>query len=113
MLVPVDRFWDASYDTCMNWQAIGLVLLIGFSVAMLGTYLVLKSTQGPLERAFIIRACSICWLGGILSVAGLFFIPAPWKFGMLIIYLLKVATSILRWRRRALELREQDTAGKM
>ena len=77
-----------------------------------GTTRVLQHTRGPQERAFVIRACTICWLGGILSVAGLLLIPAPWKFGIVILYLLKIATSVSRWHRRRLALRAEDAAAK-
>ena len=92
------------------WLLAGLALAIVVCGGVLGTILALKHTRGPLERAFVIRACVVCWMGGILSVAGLVFIPAPWKFGIAILYLVKIATSFLRWRRRRLELRAEDTA---
>ncbi len=97
----------------MNWQLIGLALMVVLGGGVWGTFRVLKHTHGPLERAFVFRACTVCWLGGILSVTGLFFIPAPWKFGVLIIYLVKIATSALRWHLRKLELRAEDAAGKI
>ena len=101
----------------MNMQLVNLALLTGLALLFIGcgaiTYRLLQQMPGALERAFIWRASTICGLGAVLAAAGLIFIPAPWKYGILVIYLLKIATLTPRWYRRRLELRTRDTTGKL
>ncbi len=77
-----------------------------------GTLAALKSSRGPQERAFVKRICLMCWTGFIFSVFGLLFVPSPWKFFIGILYVLQIARSFLRWKRRRAELRAEDAAAQ-
>ena len=95
-----------------NWVLAQAGIVIALGGGVVGTYFALKSVKGPQERAYMNRICNICWVGAVFSVFGLAFIPAPWKYGILIIYVFKVAASMSRWVKRLRELRAEDAGTK-
>ena len=49
--------------------------LLGVAGGLIGTYFSIKKTNGPRERAFMIRAAAVCWIGLGALFAAMFFLP--------------------------------------
>ncbi len=65
-------------------QIIGLVGgiaggIIGVAGGVIGSYFSIKNTGGPRERAFMIKACAVCWIAVLIHLSVLFLTPAPYR----------------------------------
>jgi len=81
--------------------------LFGVAGGVIGTYFSVKNTDGPRERAFMVRAATICWSGLALFLAGLFLLPQfrPWlwvPYGTLLPFAIGFAN------KRQMAIREQE-----
>ena len=75
----------------MDGSMIGLVGgiaggVIGVMGGLAGTYFSIKNTNGPRERAFVIRAAALCWLGVSAFLACLFLLPRYWGLLLWVVY---------------------------
>jgi len=66
-------------------QMLGLVggivgSVIGIAGGLYGTYRSIKRTNGPKERAFMIKASVVCWLAITLFLVLLAVVPNPYGF---------------------------------
>ena len=68
----------------MDGRLIGLVggiagSVIGVLGGIVGTYFSIKNTNGAKERAFVIRASVLCWIGVSSFLISLFLLPFVWR----------------------------------
>jgi hypothetical protein len=75
----------------MSGEMVGLIGGIGGSIigllgGLLGTYVSVRNTNGPKERAFMIRCAWLCCLGVSAFLVCLFLVPGPWRFLLWIPY---------------------------
>ncbi len=76
-------------------------LIGGTAGAVVGTYRSLKNTNGPRERAFMIRWSVAFWLGLLAFLTGLALLPMAWRAPLcgvstpLLIYVIRKAYE--RW----------------
>jgi len=84
---------------------------IGLAGGIIGTVVSIRSTQGPRERAFLIRASAFFWTVGLLFIALLLFLPSPYKWFLWIPYPL-IFLTIPYGNRRLRELRALDEADR-
>jgi hypothetical protein len=61
--------------------------VLGVIGGIVGTYFSIKNTNGPRERAFVIRAAALCWLGGSVFLACLFLLPLYGRLLLWVAYL--------------------------
>ena len=82
----------------MNYGLIGAVAggLLGLLGGVIGTYYSVTRTNGPRERAFMVRVAIWTWVGVTGILAALTVIPKPWGFLMWIPYLIALPLAI-RW----------------
>ncbi len=73
--------------------------VIGVMGGLVGTYFSIKNSNGPNERAFVIRAAVLCWLGITAFLAGLFLVPRPWNLLLWVVYL-PTLMLFIRWGNR-------------
>jgi len=59
---------------------------VGLLGGLIGTYASVKNTNGPRERAFMIKMAVGCWLGVILFLAAILLLPDPYRHLMWIPY---------------------------
>jgi hypothetical protein len=76
----------------MDGRLVGLVGgiaggVIGVMGGIIGTYFSIKNTNGPKERAYVIRAAAGCWLGVSAFLAGLLLVPRQWQLLLWAVYL--------------------------
>jgi len=81
--------------------------IIGGAVGLLGgglgTYVSIKNTSGPRERAFMIQVAIVTWIVVAAFVFGLWALPKPFNFLLWVPYGIFLPLGILwsnrRWRR--------------
>ena len=59
----------------------------GVMGGIIGTYFSIKNANGPKERAFMIRAAAVCWLGVSAFLACLLLLPMYWRLLLWVVYL--------------------------
>ena len=100
---------DPTLGKTLGWAGAVLGGLLGIIGGVIGTYFSVRNTNGPRERAFVIRASILCWVGVCAFVAGMWLAPAPYKFGLVPIYLVALLAGIRRLNKRQAELRAEDS----
>jgi hypothetical protein len=68
--------------------------LLGVCGGLLGTYLSIRNTNGPRERAFVVRACIACWLFVLGFVTAMFLIPGLHKHWLWLPYAIALCLGI-------------------
>ena len=53
---------------------------IGLAGGIIGTYYSIKNTNGPRERAFMVKSATIAWVLGLVFIAVLLLVPSPYRF---------------------------------
>ncbi len=85
----------------MDGRLVGLVGgiaggVVGIMGGLVGTYFSINNTNGPKERAFVIRAAAVCWLGVSAFLACLFLLPLYWS-PLLQVVCLPLHLRFIRW----------------
>jgi len=91
---------------------IALGASLGVLGGAIGTYFSIKNTFGPRERAFMIRISIITWIAVSMFVAALMLLPKPYNFLLWIPYCIALPLAIMRWNRKQLEIRNQESLRK-
>ena len=98
----------------MDGQNIGWMLglgggLIGVLGGALGTWMGIRNTNGPRERAFMIRVAAACWVA-VLAMLGLqIVLPPPWRYLLWIPYVIALSLGIPRLNRTQQRIRREET----
>ena len=79
--------------------------LLGIAGGAIGTYFSVKNTDGPRERAFMIKISVVVWLAVTLFLAVLFVTPAPFRSLVWIPYSLLLPWGIYTGNKRQNEIR--------
>ncbi|NPC54442.1 hypothetical protein [Caenimonas soli] len=92
-----------------------LGIILGSSLGVLGgvvgTYFSIKNTNGPRERAFMVRFSVISWLAVSLFILGLLILPRPYNWLLWIPYAVVLPMAILRGNKKQLEIRREESHG--
>ena len=83
--------------------------LIGLAGGIIGTYFSIKNTNGPRERAFMIRASVVCWVAILLFLALLFALPNPYRWFMWIPYGIFLPLGIVHISRKQQRIRQEES----
>ena len=97
----------------MDGPTVGLVGgiaggVLGMLGALAGTYASIRNTNGPRERACMIRAAVACWLGFSAFLATLSLVPAPWRFLPGLVYIPALIAFIKWTNERQARIRAED-----
>ncbi|MCX7865621.1 MAG: hypothetical protein N2438_00650 [Limisphaera sp.] len=82
--------------------------VIGVLGGVIGTYYALKRTQGPRERALVVRASIVCWMGVCLFALGMWFLPTPYKSALIGGYVVALLLAVRHWNRRQAAIRAAE-----
>jgi serine/threonine protein kinase/cytochrome c-type biogenesis protein CcmH/NrfG len=98
----------------MNPGLIGLIGgivggIIGLAGGLLGTYFSIKNTNGPRERAFVIKASVVCWILVLAFVFALCLIPGLYKLFLILVYFVCLAAGILLWNKKQAQIRLEES----
>ncbi len=86
--------------------------VLGVMGGVIGTWASIKNTNGPRERAFVVRASALLWLGVTAFVAGLLLVPFPWNALLWVPYGPLLVLCIRWWNRKLMQIRtEEETQG--
>ncbi len=83
---------------------------LGIAGGVIGTYFSIKNTNGPLERAFMIKASVIAWIAITVFLALMFLLPYPYRLWLWIPYGILLPLGIIKLNKRLAELRENENA---
>ncbi len=86
--------------------------LIGFAGALVGTYYSVKRTNGPRERAFMLRAAGVCWVAILLFLGLLLSLPTSYRWVMWIPYSIALPVGIICGNRRQQAIRQAEAQGQ-
>lgn len=82
--------------------------LLGLAGGVIGTYFSIRNTQGPRERAFMVRCALVCW-GAILGfLALLVCVPDPYRGLLWIPYGILLPLGIMHGNRRQQAIRSEE-----
>lgn len=86
--------------------------LIGLAGGIIGTYFSIRNTQGPRERAFMVRSALVCWVAILAFLALLFSIPDPYRGFLWIPYGILLPLAIIYGNRRQQAIRSEEARGR-
>ena len=98
----------------MNAGVIGGILgaVIGIAGGIVGTWCSIRNTRGPRERAFMIRASVVAWVGIAVFLALLLLLPHPYRLWMWLPYGILLPLGIVYLNRRLAEIRRAEQSGE-
>jgi Ca2+/Na+ antiporter len=98
----------------VNAGLIGGILggVLGLAGGVLGTYFSIRNTNGPRERAFMIRMSAFAWLGVTAFLALLVLLPNPWRFLVWIPYGVLLPLFIVRTNRSQQRIRQEEASSR-
>ena len=96
----------------MNAGIMGGIIgsVLGTAGGVIGTYFSIKNTNGPLERAFMIKASVIAWIAITVFLALMFLLPYPYRLWLWIPYGILLPLGIIKLNKRLAEFRENENA---
>ncbi|WP_299460961.1 hypothetical protein [uncultured Gimesia sp.] len=101
----------------MKPETIGLIgalggTLLGVLGGVYGTWNSIKQTNGPRERAFVVKMSVLFWIVVSLFVVLVFVLPAPWNYYIWLPYGLWLTSTIRRSDLKQQAIREAESASK-
>lgn len=81
---------------------------IGLLGGILGTYVSIKNSTGPRERAFIIKASLLCWIFVVGFLAALFLAPPFWRWVLWSLYILLLLWGIIAMNKAQSRIRSAE-----
>ncbi len=93
----------------MNAGLIGGILgvTIGIIGGLIGTYASIKNTNGPKEKAFMIKAAIVFWIASMVFLLSLILLPKPYNFLPWIVYLIALPMAIIYINKKQREIQEK------
>ncbi len=97
-------------DTGVLWIWIGVIIGggIGLLGGLIGTYFSIKNTNGPLERAFMVKSALISWAAILIFLILLIALPDPYRWLMWIPYGILLPLGIIYGNRKQQAIRQQE-----
>ena len=86
--------------------------VLGLLGGVVGTYFSVRNTQGPRERAFVVKAAAVTWIAVAAFLLGLFLLPSPYRFGLWIPYAILLPLGIRKWNREQSRIREEEARAR-
>ena len=83
--------------------------VIGAAGGLVGAYFSIKNTNGPRERAFMIKASVLFGVFVAAFVVGVCLLPAPYKPWLVGVYVPVLVAGILVCNRRQAQIRSQES----
>jgi len=66
-------------------------------LALVATFLNVRNTRGPKERRFVVRACVATWALFVSFLLLLYFVGPPWRYVIVVVYVVAFPVFIYRW----------------
>ena len=82
---------------------------IGLAGGVIGTCFSIKNTNGPRERAFMIKSAAACWIGTLAFLGFLLALPIPYWWLMWVPYSILLPLGIVYGNRRQQAIRHEES----
>jgi hypothetical protein len=96
----------------MGQQAISFLSVGGSAIGVLGgvvgTYFSVRNTNGPRERAFMLRVAAVAWLAVTAFLVGVWLTPAPFRGLLWVPYGVALPLAIQRTNLRQGQIRQEE-----
>ena len=92
----------------IGWVGGAIGALLGIAGGALGTYFSIKNTQGPAERAFMIKAAVAAWISISVFLLLLVCLPIPYNFMMWLPYGILLPLAIRHVNQRQVEIQKAE-----
>jgi hypothetical protein len=83
--------------------------IVGCIGGLIGTYYSIKNTNGPRERAFMVKASIVGWLAILLFLGLLLALPSPYRYFVWIPYSILLPLGIHFGNRRQQRIRREES----
>jgi hypothetical protein len=85
---------------------------LGVLGGLVGTYFSIRNTNGPRERAFVVRSAVMCWVSATAFVVAILVTPKPYDILLWLPYMAALPFVARAWNRRQMQIRgEESSAG--
>ena len=84
----------------------------GLAGGIIGTYCSIKNTNGPKERAFMIKACVIGWIAILVFLGLMFALPSPYRYFLWIPYGILLPIAIVTGNRKQQRIRQKESQNR-
>ena len=84
----------------------------GFAGGIIGTYCSIKNTNGPRERAFMIKACVIGWIAILVFLGLMSSLPNTYRYFLWIPYGILLPLGIVTGNRKQQKIRQEESQNK-
>lgn len=85
---------------------------IGLAGGVIGTYFSIKHTNGPRERAYMVKASVVCWTAVVLFIGLMFALPNPYRHLLWIPYAILLPLAIVFSNRTQQRIRKEEVQNK-
>jgi hypothetical protein len=85
---------------------------IGVLGGIIGTYFSIKSTRGPRERAFVVKASILAWVLVMGFLGAMLLLPSPLRYWLWPPYGVILPLGVLAWNRRQSKIRQEESGGR-
>ena len=82
--------------------------LIGLAGAIAGTYFSIKNTNGPHERAFMVKVSIICWAAIIGYLCLLFVLPHPYRWFISVPFSILLPLGIIYINKKQKSIKQEE-----
>jgi hypothetical protein len=82
---------------------------LGVLGGLFGTVASIRSTSGPRERAYTIRASVLGWMAAIVFVAAVLFTPILYQPLLWLPYMAALPYAVRAWNRKQARIREEES----
>jgi len=93
------------------WGWIGGIAggVLGIAGGIIGTYFSIKNTGGPRERAFMIKACVVCWIAVLIHLSVVLLAPTPYRHFAWLPYSILLPLGIVYGNRKQRRIAEEES----
>ena len=98
-------------NTGAMWGWIGGIagIMIGLAGGIVGSYFSIKNTNGPRERALMVKAGVACWVAGAVSLGLMLrYMYSPYRFLLLIPFWILMPIGIVTLNRAQQRIRAEE-----
>jgi len=84
-------------------------VVIGVAVGTVGTYVGIKETKGPRERAFVIKETVLWWMASITYLFCLWLIPNPYIIYLSFFSFMAICAAVRSSKKRRTQIRSEES----
>jgi hypothetical protein len=83
--------------------------VLGVLGGIIGTWCSIKNTNGPRERAFVVKASILGWIGVVSFLTALWFTPMNYQVLLWLPYMALLPFAARAWNRKQQQIRAEES----